>query len=93
VQSPIGWYWREAPVAEEKLKNVAAFWDTVGKMTKEYGIQTALHSGFLSPRHRAEAIRDLFELTNTEPVGLGVDTASAAGSFWRATAALTRSRA
>ncbi len=78
VARPMGSYASEAPVTEEKIKNAAAMWNAVGKMTKEYNVQTALHIDFLCAIHGMADIEKLLEYTNPELVGLAVDTAELA---------------
>jgi inosose dehydratase len=78
VVRPMQSYWREAPVTEEKIKNAAACWNAVGKMTKEYNVQTALHTDFLCAIHGMGEIERLLEFTNPELVGLAADTAELA---------------
>jgi len=75
VVQPMQSYWREAPVTEEKIKNAAACWNAVGKMTKELNVQTALHIDFLSAIHGMADIETLLRFTDPELVGLAVDTA------------------
>ena len=75
VVRPMGSYWREAPLTEEKFKNIADCWNKVGKMTREHGIQTAMHVDCLCAIHSMADIDKILELTNPELVGLAIDTA------------------
>jgi len=75
VVRPIGSYWREAPVTDEKLKIAAECWNKVGKMTKEYGIQVAIHPDFLSAVRPAEDLDKFLRFTDSSLVGLAIDTA------------------
>jgi inosose dehydratase len=75
VVRPIGSYWREAPLTEEKFKNTATCWNSVGKMTKQYGIRTALHVDCLCALHSMSDIDKILAMTDPELVGLAIDTA------------------
>ena len=71
----MGSYWREAPVTMDKIKNAAECWNKVGKMTRDYGIDTAIHIDFLSALHTMDDIAKMMEFTDPELVGLAIDTA------------------
>lgn len=75
VVRPMGSYWREAPVTEEKIKSAAECWNAVGAMSKGYGVQTAVHPDFLCAIHDRADIEKLLQLTNPEFVGLALDPA------------------
>jgi inosose dehydratase len=74
VVRPMGSYWSEAPVTEEKIKNAAECWNKVGKMTKDYGVQTAMHVDCLCALHSTADIDRILALTNPDLVGLAIDT-------------------
>jgi inosose dehydratase len=74
VVRPMGSYWREAPVTEEKIKNAAECWNKVGKMTKDLGVMTAMHVDCLCALHSTADIDKILALTNPELVGLAMDT-------------------
>ena len=78
VVRPIGSYWREAPITQDKLKTVADCWNTVGKATKAEGIQTALHVDFLCGVRKETDLEQLMRLSDPAVVGLAVDTAELA---------------
>ncbi len=75
VVRPMGSYWREAPVTDEKLKNAAECWNKVGKVTSEYGIQTAVHPDFLCAVRSADELDKFLKFTDPQLVGLTIDTA------------------
>lgn len=75
VVRPIGSYWREVPVTDDKLKTAAECWNKVGIMTQEYGVQTAVHPDFLSAVRSAEDLDKFLKLTDPKLVGLTIDTA------------------
>jgi inosose dehydratase len=74
VASAMPSYWREAPVTEAKIKNAAECWNKVGKMTRDYGIQLALHTDFLCAVHSMDDIDKLMQFTDPGLVGLVIDT-------------------
>lgn len=78
VVRPMGSYWREAPVTEEKIKTAAECWNRVGKSTQEEGIQTTLHIDFLCGIHGQADIENLLKYTDPRLVGLAIDTAELA---------------
>jgi inosose dehydratase len=75
IARPMQDYWREAPVTEAKIKNAAECWNKVGKMTKDLGVQTAMHIDFLCAIHSMEDIDKLLGFTDSDLVGLAIDTA------------------
>lgn len=78
VVRPIGSYWREAPITQDKLKTVADCWNNVGKATKAEGIQTALHVDFLCGVRKETDLDQLMRFSDPAAVGLAVDTAELA---------------
>jgi inosose dehydratase len=68
-------YPRVAPVTEQKIKTAAECWTKVGKMTREYGIQTAMHIDCISAIHSMEDIDKILQFTDPVYVGLVIDTA------------------
>ena len=68
-------YWKESPVTEDKIKNAAECWNKVGKMTRDYSINTAIHIDFLSALHSMDDIDKMMRFTDPEFVGLAIDTA------------------
>lgn len=75
VVRPMGSYWREAPITDDKLKTVADCWNAVGKATKAAGIDTVLHPDFLCGIHDSGDIDKLLQATDPNYVGLAIDTA------------------
>lgn len=75
VARPMGSYWREAPITQDKLKTVADCWNTVAKATRTQGIQTTLHVDFLCGVRKESDLDQLLKLTDPTSVGLAVDTA------------------
>ena len=75
VARPIGSYWREVPITDDKLKTTADCWNNIGKTTKELGIQTALHVDFLCGVRNEADLERLLGLTDPATVGLALDTA------------------
>jgi inosose dehydratase len=75
VVRPMGSYWREAPITDEKLKIAADCWNRVGQMTQTYGVQTAVHPDFLSAVRSPDGLDKLLSLTDSIFVGLAIDTA------------------
>ena len=75
VVRPMPSYWRVAPVADDKIKIAADCWNQVGKMTKEYGIQTAVHPDFLSAIRSTDDLDKFMNQTDPQLVGLAIDTA------------------
>jgi len=75
VVRPMGSFWREAPLTDDKLKTAADCWNKVGMMTMEYGVQTVVHPDFLSAVRAAEDLDKFLKLTDQKLVGLAVDTA------------------
>ena len=47
VARPMGPYFKEAPITDDKIKTVAECWSKVGEATKRAGVETAMHSDFL----------------------------------------------
>jgi len=78
VVRPMGSYVQEAPVTEAKIRNAAELWTKVGMMTKQYGIQTAMHIDFGCAIHEMADIDKLLELSDPNFVGLALDTAELA---------------
>ena len=68
-------YTAVAPVTEEKIRTAAECWNKVGKMMKEYGVQTAMHIDCLSAIHSMEDIDKILQFTDPDLVGLVIDTA------------------
>lgn len=68
-------YTTVAPVTEDKIKAAAECWNKVGKMTREYGIQTAMHIDCISAIHTIEEIDKILKFTDPDLVGLVIDTA------------------
>ncbi len=64
---------RGAPATEVQIKTVAECWNRVGKMTKEYGVQTAMHLDWQCAIRSLGDIERLLALTSSE-VGLAIDT-------------------
>jgi inosose dehydratase len=65
---------REAsPVSDAKMKTVAECWNKVGKMTKEYGVQTALHFDWQGAMRSQGDIDKMMALASPD-VGLAIDT-------------------
>jgi inosose dehydratase len=75
VVEAMGAYTREAPLTDDKIKNAAECWNKVGKMAKEYGVQTSMHTDCLCAIHGMGDIEKLLRFTNPEYVGFTVDTA------------------
>ena len=47
VVRPMGPYFKEAPITDDKIKTVAECWSKAGEATKGAGVKTAMHSDFL----------------------------------------------
>ena len=75
VVRPMQSYWKETPVTEEKIRNAAECWNKVGKMTRDFGIQTVMHIDFLCALHGMADVDKILEFTNSDFVGLAIDTA------------------
>ncbi len=75
VVRPMGSYASEAPVTEGKIKTVGECWNKVGKMTKEQGVQTAMHVDSLCAIRNLQDIEMLLASTSPDLVGLALDTA------------------
>jgi len=75
VVRPIGSYWREAPITEDKLKTVANCWNSVGKATKAAGVQTVLHADFLCAVRKEADMDRILRFSDPAAVGLAMDTA------------------
>ena|SRR5579871_1676023 len=75
VVRPTPSYWRVAPVTEEKLRIAADCWNRVGEMTLKYGIQTVVHTDFLSAIRSPEHLDRFLSATDPRLVGLDIDTA------------------
>jgi len=78
VVRPLGSYWREAPITQEKLRIVADCWNRVGRTTKSEGIQTALHIDFLCGVRKESDLDELVKVSDLATVGLALDTAELA---------------
>lgn len=72
---PMGPYWREAPISDEKIKTVAECWSKVGKATKAAGVETSMHVDFLCGIRNAAEIEKLLKWSDPGAVGLAMDTA------------------
>jgi inosose dehydratase len=62
------------PLDDDAIAVLAACWETVGRTTAEHGVRTALHVDFLSALRRDDALDRLLDRTDTELVGLALDT-------------------
>jgi inosose dehydratase len=72
---PMGPYWREAPITDEKIKIAAECWSKVGEVTKAAGVQTAMHIDFLCGIGNESDIEKLLDGSDPENVGFAMDTA------------------
>ena len=71
-------YWRHGPPAPEQIESAGACWNDVGRMTAALGVRLALHVDFLSLLRTEEDIAALLEQTDSDLVGLALDTAELA---------------
>ena len=71
---PMASWWQEAPVTDEKIAAAAECWNTVGKVTEEYGVKIVLCVDWLCAANSVHAIDLLMEKTDPALVGLCVDT-------------------
>jgi inosose dehydratase len=72
---PMGPYWREAPITDEKIKTVAECWSKVGKATKAVGVETSMHVDFLCGIRNASDVDKLLQWSDPDAVGFAMDTA------------------
>src|SRR5579871_559811 len=75
VVRPTPSYWRVAPVTDDKLKAAADCWNQVGRMSRQYDVQTAVHPDFLSALRPGETLDRFLSYTDPDLVGLAIDTA------------------
>ena len=78
VVRPLGPYWREAPITDDKIKTIAECWSKVGEAAKAAGVKTAMHVDFLCGVRNEEHIEKLLSWSDPETVGLAIDTADLA---------------
>ncbi len=72
---PMGPYWREAPITDDKIKTAAECWSKVGKATKAAGVETSMHVDFLCGIRNIAEIEKLLKWSDPDAVGLTIDTA------------------
>jgi len=75
VVRPMGSFWREAPVTDEKVGIAGDCWSKVGRATKAEGVRVVLHPDFLCGIHDAGDIDRILQKSDPESVGLAIDTA------------------
>jgi inosose dehydratase len=75
VARPMGPYFKNAPITDEKIKTVAECWSKVGEATKAFGVKTTLHSDFLCGIRSEVDIDKLLEWSDPASVGFTLDTA------------------
>lgn len=75
VARPMGPYFKEAPITDDKIKIVAECWNKVGEATKSFGIITSLHSDFLCGIRNESDIDKLLDWSDPAVVGFTLDTA------------------
>ena len=68
------------PLDQDALGRLAACWESVGQVTSELGVRTALHVDFLSGLRRGDALDRLLGRTDPALVGLAVDTGELAAA-------------
>jgi inosose dehydratase len=78
VVRPLGPYWREAPITDDKIKTIGECWSQVGAAARSAGVKTAMHVDFLCGVRKQEDIEKLLMWTDPETVGLALDTADLA---------------
>jgi inosose dehydratase len=75
VARPMGPYFKEAPITDDKIKTVAECWSRVGEATQRAGVETAMHSDFLCGVRNESDIAKLLEWSDPDTVGFAMDTA------------------
>jgi inosose dehydratase len=75
VARPMGPYFKNAPITDDKIKAVAECWSKVGEVTRSAGLATSLHSDFLCGIRNEEDINKLLAWSDPATVGFTLDTA------------------
>jgi inosose dehydratase len=75
VARPMGPYFKNAPITDDKIKTVAECWSKVGEATKAAGLVTSLHSDFLCGIRNEADIDKLLAWSDPATVGFTLDTA------------------
>ena len=75
VVRPMGPYWREAPITDDKIKLIADCWNSTGAVTKNAGVALSVHLDFLCGLRSEAEIEKFLKLTDPAVVGLTLDTA------------------
>ena len=75
VVKPAPAYWRTGGLSSELLRNIAELWNEVGELAAPHGVQVAMHLDCLSAVRSEAALAALLNATDSETVGLALDTA------------------
>ena len=75
VVRPLPSFSAEGALNEERLQAAADCWNQVGEMAGALGLRTVLHIDALSALRSQEELDRLLKLTNSENIGLALDTA------------------
>lgn len=78
VVRPMNSYWQVAPVTDEKIKAAAACWNKAGEMAAKYGVKVLLRPDWFCAANSRHAIDLLMAETDSELVGLCLNTAELA---------------
>ena len=68
-------YYDVEPVTDEKLHNIADYWNRIGKMLASHGINLACHHEFFTATSRAEELEKFYSWTDPQYVKFCLDTA------------------
>jgi inosose dehydratase len=75
VARPMGRYFKEAPITDDKIKTVGECWSKVGEVARCAGVETAMHCDFLCGIRNESDIEKLLQWSDPQSVGFALDTA------------------